>query len=228
MIGKCFMPEQTTIGEEMAVGTIRSTEHEKVENLVLREELIDICSILHLDCSSIVDTALYIYRQINPSEKFDFFSKKSRAVLAFSIWEALNRQNAPRTMLEIALLCHVPPKCVLDVESRFPEHVTHPKLACFPCVEEMCRTLNRDYHDISAIKEILTKVEGDFYGRDGKAVIAACIILYMAAHEWEYNMTVSEFLKLHNVSRRCTMSIIRKLEEKEYPFFLSGAGFEPT
>ena len=157
-----------------------------VENIVLREKIMNVCSQLHLDENSIfVDCVVNIYQNIfykefeNNEEK----SKKKKnlansseqdCLLAFAVWEALNRQGTPWSPHAIAQVFGIDSNQLLKAEKKYNFGSTYCGLVAI--IETECQHLLIPFHIVDLIKQLAAEIEPLCYGRKPEIVIVSCIL----------------------------------------------------
>jgi hypothetical protein len=181
----------------------RPTRGLNAATVLLRETVLDVCSLLHLEGSAcLVDTAVHILQkqlgvvraqpgrpytgitrrrrkeeeeeEEEEEKKLELSDGKFRIKLAYAIYEALNRQGTPRSPHAIAALCDVPPGKLLRLEKEFNLRPSY----CPPSqyVETMCTMLELPFF-VSGIATMLCKhLQDYFYGAKNEALVVVCVL----------------------------------------------------
>jgi hypothetical protein len=171
----------------------------RAHTLLLRETVLDVCSLLHLEeTTCLVDTVCHILQQqlgvcsSNADEEGadsaishgrvrggrgarpELADDKFRVKLAYAICEALNRQGTPRPPQAVAALCDVPPGSLLRLEKEFNLRPTY----CQPeqYVDTVCAMLELPYL-VSGIASMLCKhLQDALYGAKPESLVIASVL----------------------------------------------------
>lgn len=165
--------------------------------LMLRDKLLDICSILHFDGNALlIDTALHLYLELTKlpiSEKTGgkayssstaslqrqlFDHERNRECLAFCLWESLHRQGIAISAYKIAAVCEVLPSSLLKVEKDYKKSTTFCSLTEY--VETCCNRLGFKYCFTKPTTQLANKVKCYFFGKNQDLIFIACLLsIYM-------------------------------------------------
>lgn len=149
-----------------------SNDVDHVKEQATREFIIDVCEILHIRTTFLVDTAYNIFKQMNGRNAS--FNSHERAKASFAIWEALNRQGTPRCPHSIAKQCSISPKSMLLIEKRY--QMDYPITDAVSYVDRICAFLNIPYAVTRMIKEIVKELQTNFQARHPETLITAVLI----------------------------------------------------
>ena len=139
-----------------------------------REKARDICAILLIESEVIIGDAVHLYEEL--AKKNSIKRIKKRSLLAFCIWEALNRNDSPRSPQDIACAADIPAKDIRDVENTFDVKNTY----CSPSsyVNRICACLHLSHNIRVGVSEIVSALYM-FGSYRPENVIAACILLFV-------------------------------------------------
>lgn len=162
------------------------------DHRVVRNEMMETCHRLHIESTSIVESAVELMRYLaikngrwmNPSTR--------RRVFAFALWETLNRANCPRTPQAIAHACGISPSSMLRVEtelgagrlinkmwrrdplhSHFPSHLSDTTY-CPPheFVDMLSGMLDLPFAVAFLTMKLLKKFEDEYFGVNPDLLLA--------------------------------------------------------
>lgn len=185
------------------------------ENVLIRENIADVCSSLHLDGSCLVDNVLHILTEMIRKlklSKFNIFSRKSRCVLAFAIKESLDRQGTPRSSADIANACDVSPNEILKMEKN-GWSVGINSSYCAPSlhVDFACSQLSLPYKVNDKVKKVMQKVERQLYGHTPQTLVASATLFVLKNEDTDHELTKSKLSNYFSVSSRTIESVCKKI-----------------
>ena len=174
----------------------------------VREELYHLCTLLNVDNTSIVGSAMHILNRMErafQSEGEPFIFPKP-IHMAFAIWDALSLHACPRSPRTIAECCGVDPKKILHLETRLlknkfytkgtamKSHSIHPpSMYC----ETACDILYIPFGVTRIIKAVVTRYEDQFEGCRPEGVVAAAILLVCNQFR-KLNVNTPKLVKMKN------------------------------
>lgn len=159
--------------------------------LLIRENILDALATLHMEENSFLcDTAFNIFLELSQLatdrcgnvchfgggkietltlKRLD--SDKSRAFLAFAIWESLNRQGTPKSPHVVSAICRVEPNTILRIEKIFEKGSTYCDLTSFITTE--CDRIYVPYRKIKLVISLIEHVKYVTFGRKPLVVFIA-------------------------------------------------------
>ena len=120
-----------------------------------REKIKNILALIFIEGSAIEDEALSILRVLK-SKLFaqgKNISNQNKSITAYAIWEACNKRHQPRDMNEIAIICGVKMKHILQIEKTL--ELTQTYMPATEFVERIIDTLHLPYWFGGIVKRIL-------------------------------------------------------------------------
>ena len=195
-----------------------NVETNDVDERPIREFIIDVCDILQIRSSFLVNCAISIFFEIGGTLTFG----RCRAKLAFAIWEALNRHGTPRSPREIATLCNVSPKSMQRIEKSS-------QLKCsfiqpIDYVDTIGKFLYMPWPIINIIKLIVLELQDEFASRRPEIFIAAIILKNinntqalndLATNECKKIMTPASMSKILGLKWKNVKSFAEKIPKYE-------------
>ena len=180
---------EKTINDEEEKKTSSSHAESSIFEIVLRDRILDITSCLNLsDNSLLISSAYDIYVEViklHPKSMKSASASSStlirnlnnplyKSILAFSIWEALNRQNISIKPHKIATQCDVLPGSMLKVEKIFNRSSTY---CCYTTyVLNTCDRLGLNYKVTKPTTQLMEMLKTQYYGKDRTALLCACLL----------------------------------------------------
>ena len=137
---------------------------------------------LHVHTPELIEEALAVYREIHAGLKHTCAANEvyyvHRHLLAFSLWEALNRKRVPRPPLTLASAFDVRLKGFLKYESHLKGGITY----CAPVqyVETIGRMLRLPFFVILAAKQLCRMYGKKLYDARPENVAAASLVAVAA------------------------------------------------
>jgi len=198
------------------------------EELRLREEILDIACLIHMDTGLLVEQTLDVLREVTGRPAADraqsgrpalipaLITGRERAVLAFAIWEAMNRIGAPRPPHDVAFLCGVEPGELLRVERQHPSATS---TYCRPSqyVDAICGCLQYPKSIVNAVRTYVERIEDEVYGRRPELIVAACIYTVSVGESGLHAQDASELWYLCdalNLRERTLWELIQTLQAR--------------
>lgn len=177
----------------LSSGSTNSTNSRTWQAVIVKDAIVDVLAHPCLgleDNQFICDTAYSIYSELcetsGPIQRIEnrklprYYTKlfiitneQCRSYLAYSIWEALNRQETPKSPHLIARVCDVLPSCILKVEKLYNRSSTNCSLASI--VEGECSQMSVPFRITKLVRQISEKVEPLCYGRNPIIVFAGAL-----------------------------------------------------
>ena len=97
-----------------------------------------------------------------------------RAKLAYALLEALARQGAPRSPVDVAMRLDVLPRHILAVENKCCKPTTYSCPSQY--MERICGFLGVPYYVGALARQLCVRVEDDYYGFQPEALVSACVL----------------------------------------------------
>ena len=170
-----------------------------VENVILRDKILHACSLLHLDENAgYVECVVNLFKEgyvqqcrrkrrnatsasSPPSPLYALTTDESNFLLAFALWEALNRQGTPWSPHAIACMFGIDAQKLLKAEKQFGLGATYCGL--LSQVETECNHMLLPYAVTKLVKSVAAKIETSCYGRKPQQIIAACLHSVIVQHD---------------------------------------------
>lgn len=217
VLGQIYM--DTTPAPPRRVGFAVSTYPMKAVEYQARETIMNVCSHLNLDTTCLVDSALFIWRELSerdsrPARFLSMTSTKCRARLAYAIMEALNRQCTPRSPELICQTCDVTVGDMLKLEGVCGNVMTY----CDPhhYVDTACAVLELPFWLTKLVVQLAMTTQKSHFGFKPEPLVAACIwsVVCKVAKEsgQSVKMTSDKIIcDLLGVSKRSMLAWLKRL-----------------
>lgn len=140
--------------------------------LMVKEAILDALEVLHMRSESVASKTYDLFLQLDGHSKP--FASGNRAKLAYAMWEALNREEIPRSVRVIADLFSVTPNSMLKVEKHYK--LTSTFLEFSDYVKPICAFLSMRYPLTLVVLNIVKDIQDRFCGRQPETFIAAVIV----------------------------------------------------
>lgn len=152
--------------------TLPHPQYESLRNVVA-----SICSRLFLDNDSLATSVVDLLLREVGQGPVDLRLVGRRKLLAFCLWECLNRAGCPRPREDLAAICDLPANSVYSAESLSDIRPTFRPPSDF--VEVPCAWLGIPYRTRLLITENVAAMEWEveFVGVDPELLVAGCILL---------------------------------------------------
>lgn len=168
ILGKILFPSFTPV-------ETRQETSLNVREIMVREFIMDVCEILQVNTSFLVDSAFNILKNMEIDRENGLsFSISGRAKVAFAIWEALNRQGTPYHPYVIAERCAVPAHYILDIEKKYLKD--YPITDTSAYVERICDLMAIPFKITRVLQEIVITLQDRYQGRHPETLIGAVIV----------------------------------------------------
>ena len=136
---------------------------------------------LNIENSSLIEEALRIFKYVQKRTLEKKGKRRSANIYySYSIFEALNRFSIPRSVSEIARICCVAEKTILNLEKTLDLHHTYNPHENY--VERLCDSLQLPFWIQRAVRLILTKSSSVNQCSPINTIIAIIIRLIRALH----------------------------------------------
>lgn len=227
VLGQVYMDTSPTPWTEFTAAPLSFGGPPKTANeYQARETIMNVCSHLHLDTTCLVDSAMSIWRELNSDSsrparaRFSMTNTKCRAMLAYAIMEALNRQCTPRSPELICQACDVTVGDMLKLEGVCGNVLTY----CEPhhYVDTACAILGLPFWMTKLVVELAVVTQKTNFGFKPEPLVAACIwsILCSVRSAIGPNTVPNEINENHiydmlGVKKRTALTWMKKLPEYE-------------
>jgi len=167
---------------------------------------------LNIEQESIIQETATLFTQISTTVN----NYPIEAVLAFAIWEVLNRNEVPQSPKDVAYACEARPLTVLTISNKLNRETTY----CNPVmyVERVGKNLQLSYKFQKCIKRLLhyTSHLGMY---KPEHLVCTCALI-IAQHirkkrpSFHPELTECKLQKLHFLSRTCVNQICQNIDHQ--------------
>lgn len=156
-----------------------------------REFIIDVCEVLNIRTTYLVDSAYNILKRMQDEKDLDIhFNKYVRAKAAFAIWEALKRQGTPYNPHVIANCCAVPHHYLLTIEKKYVKD--YPITDASEYVERICDLLGIPYKLTIILQKIVADLQYEYAGCHPETLIGAVILKHIGQNSCYYLLGITD------------------------------------